>query len=108
MNPYGKRAQAFWETYRPQATAALPDPEAFFTAIGEEVAAQIEEDALDFQEKGTPGQGVHDVLGSLNTARYRAREKAMQELVYDREKEPGTEDLDMPQTEPLPSLRVDL
>lgn len=96
MNAYGLLAKAFWETYRPEATAELPDPDAFFTDLGEQIAQQITDTFQDLAGEATPGQDFMDRLGELNMGRLRAREAALQELVYCQAKEPGTEDLEMP------------
>lgn len=107
MNPYGERAQAYWETYRPTALAAIPENEreAFFTRIGEAVETEIGETFQDLVPDPEPGEELdaQERYGLIQMAKLRAREMAMHELVYV-EKEPGTEDKDMPMTRSLPTI----
>ncbi|MEI2815866.1 MAG: hypothetical protein V9E99_05350 [Microthrixaceae bacterium] len=41
MNQYGQRALDHSRQHRPVAYSQIPDPETFFDAIGEEVAAEV-------------------------------------------------------------------
>ena len=43
MNRYGVIAQGHWARWLPRQYAAISDPESFFTALGEEVARQIDD-----------------------------------------------------------------
>lgn len=107
MNPYGERAKAYWETYRPTALAAIPEAErqALFTRIGEAVETEIGETYMDFVPEPDPDEEVDTIerAGQIRMAQLMAREAAMNEFVY-REKEPGTEAKDMPATTPLPKI----
>lgn len=42
MNRYGVIAQQHWARWLPRQYAAISDPDSFFTALGEEVARQID------------------------------------------------------------------
>lgn len=107
MNPYGERAKAYWETYRPTALAEIPETEreAFFTRIGEEVETEIGETFLDLVPDPEPGEELDaaERNGLIQMAKLRAREAAMAELVY-LDKEPGTEMKDLPMTRSLPTI----
>ncbi|MEU9127810.1 hypothetical protein AB0D08_06800 [Kitasatospora sp. NPDC048540] len=41
INRYGAEARAYWRKWLPKRYNALPDPTAFFTALGEQVEAQV-------------------------------------------------------------------
>jgi hypothetical protein len=41
MNHHGRLALEFSQQHRPTALAAIPDPDAYFTRIGEEIAAEV-------------------------------------------------------------------
>ncbi|QYG94200.1 hypothetical protein HC251_18340 [Iamia sp. SCSIO 61187] len=41
MNHYGRLALEFHQQHRPTALAAIPDPEVYFTRIGEEIATEV-------------------------------------------------------------------
>jgi hypothetical protein len=43
MNRYGVIAQRHWARWLPRQYATIGDPESFFTALGEEVARQIDD-----------------------------------------------------------------
>jgi len=43
MNRHGVIAQGHWARWLPRQYAAIGDPESFFTALGEEVARQIDD-----------------------------------------------------------------
>lgn len=43
MNRYGVIAQRHWARWLPRHYAAISDPDSFFTALGEEVARQIDD-----------------------------------------------------------------
>ncbi|MFJ8301246.1 hypothetical protein ACIQ9R_35845 [Streptomyces sp. NPDC094447] len=107
MNPYGERAKAYWQTYRPTALAAIPetDRDALFTRIGEAVETEIGETYMDLVPDPEPGEEVEtsERAGQIGMAKLMAREAAMDQFVY-LEKEPGTETKDMPATTPLPKI----
>lgn len=97
---YAKIAENYWTTYRPQATAQLPDPARFFRQIGREVEQRVRDLEPLMQDPTVDPDDFLARAGSLSMARKRAEEKALAEIVYEQEKEPGTEELD------LPSVRV--
>src|SRR5437879_3349161 len=81
MNHYGAQAQTHWRTYLPQSYAQIPDPETFFSEMGERVATQIAD--LQFQLAGDdlPGEGYLGKVGRLNNAKMRAEEIVLREQV---------------------------
>ncbi|PJN21148.1 TnpV protein [Kitasatospora sp. CB02891] len=98
MNEYSRTAWRYWRVYRPQALADLPEPEAFFTNLGDQ-AEELETSLwLDLQEAALAESGTEDYevrLGLSNMARMQAKEKVRAELIY-LEKEEGTEHLELP------------
>lgn len=82
MNKYGRQAMEFWRTWRPSAYQKIPDPQTYFTNLGEE----IEDRAVQVQEaliSQLPAQNNYQVrLGQMNMAKMAAEEAAMKELVY--------------------------
>lgn len=99
MSGYKALVKAFWTTYRPEALAELAEttpPETFFAQISAEIEELIAEYRDGFREETAPGMDFREAMGSVNMATMRAREKALHEMVYSLEKEPGTEDLEMP------------
>lgn len=81
MNEYGRRAQAHWRSWLPHAYAQIPDPETYFTELGERVATEIEELSLELAGDDPPGESYREKLGRLNMARQQAREQVVAEQV---------------------------
>jgi len=69
MNHYGATAQRHWARWLPQRYAAIPDPDSFFSALGEEAAGQIADLALDLAGDDPPGEDYLVKVGRLNMAR---------------------------------------
>ncbi|MEU7044717.1 hypothetical protein AB0A77_27170 [Streptomyces varsoviensis] len=109
MSGYKALVKAYWETYRPNALAALAEttPGTFFAQVSEEIEELIAEYRDDYREEyreeTPPGTDFRVVIGYLNMATMRARERALHEMVYGLAKEPGTEDKEMPEVS-LPKI----
>jgi hypothetical protein len=74
VNRYGVMAMRYWARWLPGAYAAISDPDAFFTELGEEVAGQVEELAERLAGEDRPGEGYLDRVARLFTARAVAEE----------------------------------
>ncbi|GAA2836379.1 hypothetical protein ACFQ0M_48970 [Kitasatospora aburaviensis] len=97
MNEYGRTAWRYWQTYRPQALAELPNPQAYFTDLGDQAEEMEASLWLDLQEAALAEARTEDYeerLGLSNMARMQAQEMVRTELIY-LEKEAGTEHLEM-------------
>jgi hypothetical protein len=81
VNWYGATAMRHWARWRPRAYAGISDPVAFFTDLGEEVAAQVEELADDLAGEDRPGEGYLDQVARLFTARMVAEEVILPQQV---------------------------
>jgi hypothetical protein len=88
---FAQTAARYWWTYRPSALAQIPeqDREEFFARVGQEAADLAEE--LTWQIKDESPR-LTDAA-----ARLRAEDEALRELIY-LEKEPGTQDREMPRS----------
>ena len=94
MNKYGRIAMTHWRTWRPEAYHELPNPEEFFSTLGETLADEIVDLAVDMRQPDTPGEGYLEKVGRLNMARLMAEEKILGERVYalrEFDEEPETE-----------------
>lgn len=80
MNKYATQAMRHWETYLPQRYQRLPDPQQFFTEMGEQISAQVRELSLVLAGQDPPGEGYLDKVGRLNMARFQAEERVMREI----------------------------
>ena len=81
MNRYSMMAQRHWARLLPRQYAAIGDPDSFFTALGEEVARQI--DDLTGELAGETGQGDSYLarVGQLVAARAIAEELILPQRV---------------------------
>lgn len=100
MNQYGAQAQRHWREYLPSRYATLPDPNSYFSTLGEQAAQQIEELTRELAGPDQPGEGFLDRLGRLNNAKMRAEEIVLPELVLIA---PETETEVDGETSPLPA-----
>jgi hypothetical protein len=81
VNWYGATAMRHWARWLPRAYAGISDPQAFFTELGEEVAAQVEELADDLAGEDRPGEGYLVRVARLFTARMVAEEVILPQRV---------------------------
>ena len=101
MNQYAAMAERHWRRCRPSRVAEMDDPGSFFSNLGEEVAAQIEDLTADLAGDDPPGETFMEKVGRLNMARLRAEEIVLRETVL-LPPEPGMEDDD---SNPVTSAR---
>jgi hypothetical protein len=101
MNRYGRLSQQHWAKWRPNQLSQIPDPETFFTDLGEEVETQIEalEIALAGDDPG--GEDYLEKVGRLRAARMTAESQILREMVL-LEPEPGHPEAEDPQDRDLP------
>lgn len=91
MNPYGARARNHWQKWLPQRFGQIRDPETFFTMLGEEAEARVEELSQDLAGSDPPGESFEEKLGRLNMAHLNAESEVLKEMVL-LEPEPEAED----------------
>jgi hypothetical protein len=80
MNRHGATAMRHWKRWLPAQFAAIGDPEAFFTQLGEEIQSRIDELTFDFAGDDPPGETYLGKLGRLNMAAFLAESQALREL----------------------------
>ncbi|GAY07937.1 hypothetical protein [Pseudonocardia sp. N23] len=91
MNRYAQQAMSHWRRWLPQRYVSIPQPERFFTELGEQVESQIIELTQTLAGDDPPGEGYMSKLGRLNMARLQAEEIVLGELVL-LPAEPGVEE----------------
>jgi hypothetical protein len=82
MNKYGALAMKHWIHTDPDRVEAIPDREAFFAELGEQVETQIQAMALALEGRDLPGEQYLEKVGRLNMARLSAEEAVLSELVW--------------------------
>ena len=93
MNQYAVMAERHWRRWLPSRVAEMPDPDSFFSDLGQEVAERIEDLTDELAGDDPPGETYLDKVGRLNMARLRAEELVLAETVL-LPPEPGLEDDD--------------
>jgi hypothetical protein len=83
VNQYGTLALQHWKQWLPARYAAISDPEDFFSALGEQVAAEIASTWAEMSAaEGNPaGESYLDRVGRLNMIRKQAEETVLDRLV---------------------------
>lgn len=83
MNRYGIEARAYWRRWLPKRYAALPDPVAFFTSLGEQVEQQVGDlwDELVLKDR-PPAEETHEQrVGRLGLLKAQAEHAVLSEMV---------------------------
>ncbi len=91
MNTYGRLAQTHWSRWLPTRYAQIPDPESFFTDLGEQIQEQVITTADAISSQQPPEREYLARAGQLNMARLVAEEQVMGEMAY-LGSEPGIEE----------------
>lgn len=81
MNYYGEQALRHWRAYLPASYGRVDDPVRFFTELGEQAGAEIEDRYLDYAGPDLPGESAEDKQARLTQAMNRATEEVFAELV---------------------------
>jgi hypothetical protein len=81
VNHYGEQALRHWRQYLPSSYGRLDNPVRFFTELGEQADAEIEDRYLEYARPDVPGESAEDKQGRLTQAMRRAAEEVFAELV---------------------------
>ncbi len=81
VNSYGAKAHSHWRKYLPGQLAQIPDPDAFFTLLGETAATEIDQIADALAQTQPPGEGYLEELARLETARKTAEMQVTREMI---------------------------
>jgi hypothetical protein len=110
VNRYGRMAQRHWAQWLPQRYATISEPDSYFSALGQEVAQQVEELTLELAGDDRPGEEYLAKAGRLTAARSRAEEIVLPERVLpapEPETSEDPEDDSLPPTSLAPPSVVD-
>jgi hypothetical protein len=81
MNRYGTQAMRHWQQTDPARYQQIPDPETFFTELGEQVESEIQTLANALAGPDRPGETYMEKVGRLNMARFNAESDILREMV---------------------------
>jgi len=90
MNYYGEMAQRHWARWLPRQYAAIEDPDSYFSDLGNQVEARIDELADELAGDSPRGEGYLARAGRIGQARRQAEEIVLTEMVL-LEPEPGAD-----------------
>ncbi|MGI8415211.1 MAG: TnpV protein [Nakamurella sp.] len=82
MNEYGRRALEHWQRTKPRELSTIPEPEAFFSTLGETVASQVDELTDQLAGADPADETFLGKVGRLRAAKSQAEEMVLAELVY--------------------------
>jgi hypothetical protein len=80
-NPYGQMARRHWAKWRPNELSQIPDLAEFFSRLGLEAEAQIDQLAADLAGDDPGGEGYLEKVGRLRMARATAESQVLRELI---------------------------
>lgn len=81
MNQHGAAALAHWSSELPVSFSQIEDPQEFFTAVGEQAQAEIEERYLKYAGEDLPQETAEHKQAQLGQAMRRATEEVYAELI---------------------------
>ena len=81
MNYYGELALLHWRRHLPASYSRVEDPVKFFTDLGEQADAEIEDRYLEYAGPDVPGETAEDKQARLTQAMNRATEEVHAELL---------------------------
>jgi hypothetical protein len=81
VNYYGEQALLHWRRYLPASYGRLEDPVRFFTGLGEQADAEIEDRYLTYAGPDVPGESAEDKQERLTQSMNRAAEEVHAELL---------------------------
>jgi hypothetical protein len=81
VNYHGELALRHWRRHLPASYGRLENPARFFTNLGEQADAEIEDRYLEYAGPDVPGESAEDTQARLTQAMNRAAEEVHAELV---------------------------
>jgi hypothetical protein len=98
MNSYGQRAMNHWRQCFPGQIEQMSDPQAYFTRLGQEMQARVQELQDQMAGPDSPEETYLAKVGRLNAAKAQAEELVMDEYLP---APPENEDEELEQDDPV-------
>lgn len=83
MNHYGLQAMEHWRTHRPTEFAELDNPQEFFTQLGQELAAEIDQRQMELEQQTPAGEDYLAEFGRQQGTRSQAEDLVLRRKVFD-------------------------
>jgi len=90
MNQYGAQAQRHWQTHLLARYTAIPDPEAYFRQLGDQIAEQVAQLARTIAGPDPLHESYLQKVGRLNMARLEAEDQILRQMLPAPEPDPAT------------------
>jgi hypothetical protein len=81
MNYYGEMARDHWARWLPARSAAIENPDSFFSDLGNQAEARIDALADELAGDDQPGEGYLAKAGRLGQARKQAEEIVLADMI---------------------------
>lgn len=104
MNTYAARVMSHYQQFLPDQLATIPDPEAYFSTLGQEIETQVNELTTRLAGPDQLGDGYLEKVGRLNMAKLQAEETVLAD--YLTPPEPNQDDEDDLDSDPALQLMV--
>jgi hypothetical protein len=82
MNRFGRAAQMHWQQHLPSRYAQVPNPEAFFSTLGDQIESEVQDLAATLAGPDPAGEDYLTKVGRLNAARQQAEEAVLSEQAF--------------------------
>ncbi len=94
MNTYAARVMSHYQQVLPDQYATIPDPEAYFSTLGQEIETQVNDLTTRLAGPDQLGDGYLEKVGRLNMAKLQAEETVLADyLVLPEPNQDDEEDL---------------
>lgn len=77
MNTYAERVMSHYQRFLPDQYATIPDREAYFSTLGEEIEAQVDDLTARLAGPDQLEDGYLEKVGRLNAAKLQAEETVL-------------------------------
>lgn len=95
MNTYAARVMSHYQQFLPDQYATIPDPEVYFSTLGEEIETQVNDLTTRLAGSDQLGEGYLEKVGRLNMAKLQAEETVLADyLVLPEPNQDDEDDLD--------------
>ncbi len=81
MNRFGRFALEAWSALAPTALSQIPDPQTYFSALGEQAQSEWASLWPQLVEPDPPGEGTFAKAGRIETAKMQAEEMIRADLL---------------------------
>lgn len=92
MNTYATRVMSHYLRFLPDQYATIPDPEAYFSTLGEEIETQVSDLTTRLAGPDRLGEGYLEKVGRLNMAKLQAEETVLADYLVPPEANQDDED----------------